>query len=118
MWNSKCKKNVAGLGRTTSSPSFPIRADGTFAFTERYTEAFGDFTAHITSAHRPLRPLDRVGNVAGEGRRPGPGGKRADSCDSGPQRWAVRLALKHMVSDTFPVSAAELLLVSDTIRPR
>jgi hypothetical protein len=51
MWNAKCKDNVAGLGRATSSPAMRIRPDGSFAQTK----------------------------------------KRADSCDSGPMRWAVRI---------------------------
>jgi hypothetical protein len=92
MWNAKCKKNRAGLGRATSSPSFPIRPDGSFGLTERYTEAYGDFTAHITSTHTGRFGLS---TAAGTWRVKvdvrDKSGKRADSCDSGPVRWAVRL---------------------------
>lgn len=92
LWNATCKKNIAGLGRATSSPTFPIRRDGTFAFTERYTEAYGDFTAHITSTHAGRFGLS---TAAGTWRVKvdvrDRSGKRADSCDSGAQRWFVRL---------------------------
>src|SRR5207253_3736180 len=51
LWSAKCKKNLTGLGRGTSSPSVSIRPDGSFSFTERYDEAYGAFVAHITSTH-------------------------------------------------------------------
>jgi hypothetical protein len=92
LWNAKCKHNLAGLGRATSSPSFPIRSDGTFGFTERYTEAYGDFTAHITSTHQGRFGLS---TAAGTWRIRvdvrDQKGKRVDSCDSKPMRWFVRL---------------------------
>ncbi len=92
LWNAKCAHNLAGLGRATSSPSFPIRRDGTFGFTERYTEAYGAFTAHITSTHEGHFGLS---TAAGTWRVHvdvrDSAGKRADSCDSRPMRWAVRI---------------------------
>jgi hypothetical protein len=93
MWNATCKKNVAGLGRSTSSPSMPIRSNGTFGFTERYTETYGNFTARITSTHTGRFGLS---TAAGTWRvhvdvRNTKTNARADSCDSGPLRWAVRL---------------------------
>lgn len=92
MWNAKCKKNIAGLGRTTSSPSFPIARNGTFGFTERYTEAYGAFTAHIVSTH-----VGRFGLSTASGTWRvkvdvrDASGKRADSCDSGLMHWYLRL---------------------------
>jgi len=75
MWNAKCKDNVAGLGRATSSPTMRIRPNGTFGWTERYTENYGRFVARITSTHnRPVRALDRLGDLARARRR----AKRAD----------------------------------------
>jgi hypothetical protein len=93
MWNAKCKDNVAGLGRATSSPAMRIRADGTFGWTERYTENYGGFVAHITSRHTGRFGLS---TASGTWRvhvdvRNAQTKKRADSCDSGPMRWAVRV---------------------------
>ena len=92
LWNAKCRTNVAGLGRATSSPVMPIRADGTFSFTERYTENYGGFVAHITSSHEGRFGLS---SAAGTWRVKvdvrNAAGKPADSCDSGPIRWAVRI---------------------------
>jgi len=92
LWNATCKKNIAGLGRATSSPSFAIKPGGTFGFTERYTEAYGDFTAHITSTHSGrfgLSTASGTWRVKVDVRDKA--GKHADSCDSGIQRWFVRL---------------------------
>jgi hypothetical protein len=92
LWNAKCRRNIAGLGRATSSPSFPIRRDGTFGFTERYTEAYGDFTAHITSTHEGRFGLSTAGGtwrVRVDVRDRA--GKQADRCDSGALRWGVRV---------------------------
>jgi hypothetical protein len=93
LWNAKCKKNVAGLGRATSSPLMQIHSDGTFGFTERYTENYGGFVAHITSTHEGRFGLS---TAAGTWRvrvdvRNASTRKQADSCDSGPIRWAVRI---------------------------
>jgi hypothetical protein len=92
LWNAKCKKNIAGLGRATSSPPMPIRQDGSFGFTERYTENYGAFVAHITSTHEGRFGLStasgtwRVKIAVRDA-----AGKQSDSCDSGPLRWAVRI---------------------------
>jgi hypothetical protein len=93
MWSARCKHNVAGLGRSTSSPVMTIHSDGTFGFTERYTETYGNFVAHITSTHTGRFGLS---TAAGSWRvhvdvRNAQTKKRADSCDSGPIRWAVRV---------------------------
>ncbi|MGH8862501.1 MAG: hypothetical protein ACRDVG_14935 [Jatrophihabitantaceae bacterium] len=92
LWNATCKVSKAGLGRATSSPRFPIRADGTFGFTERYTEAYGNYTAHITSTHEGRFGLS---TAAGTWRVHvdvvDSAGHQADTCDSGPMRWAVRI---------------------------
>ena len=92
LWNAKCKKNIAGLGRATSSPTFPIGADGTFSFTERYTESYGGFVAHITSSHEGRFGLSTAAGtwrVRVDVRNSG--NKVADSCDSGAMRWAARV---------------------------
>ena len=92
LWNAKCKKNLAGLGRATSSPTFPIARDGTFSFTERYTENYNGFVAHITSTHEGRFGLStatgtwRVRVDVRDGAN-----KAADSCGSGPMRWAARI---------------------------
>ncbi len=92
MWNAKCKKNIAGLGRATSSPSFPIRSDGTFGFTERYTEAYGDFTAHITSSHRGRFGLSTAGGTwRVRVQVVDTSGRQTDVCDSGRIAWSVRI---------------------------
>ena len=93
LWDAKCKHNLAGLGRATSSPSMPIHADGTFSFTERYTEAYGRFVAHITSTHEGrfgLSTASGTWRVKVDVRDPRTNAQ-ADSCDSGPLRWAVRI---------------------------
>lgn len=93
LWNARCKRNAAGLGRATSSPSFPIRAGGRFSFTERYTESYGGLVAHITSTHEGRFGLSTAAGtwrVKVDVRNPSTG-KQADSCDSGPIRWAVRI---------------------------
>lgn len=93
LWDAHCKKNVTGLGRATGSPPIAISSDGTFSFTERYTETYGAFVARITSTHE-----GRFGRstVAGTWRvkvdvRNGSTNVKADSCDSGLVRWAARL---------------------------
>lgn len=92
LWNATCKKNIAGLGRATSSPSFAIRPDGSFGFTERYTEAYGDFTAHITSTHTGRFGLSTAsGTWRVKVDVQDTAGKSSDHCDSGAQRWFVRL---------------------------
>jgi hypothetical protein len=93
MWNARCKHSVAGLGRSTSSPKMSIHGDGTFGFTERYTETYGNFVAHITSTHTGRFGIS---TAAGTWRvrvdvRNAKTNKRADSCDSGPVRWFVRV---------------------------
>jgi hypothetical protein len=93
MWNARCKHNVAGLGRSTSSPAMTIHADGTFGFTERYTETYGNFVARISSTHTGRFGLS---TASGTWRvhvdvRSGRTNARADTCDSGPLRWAVRI---------------------------
>jgi hypothetical protein len=93
LWNAKCRFNVAGLGRATSSPTMAIHSNGTFGFTERYDETYGNFVAHITSQH-----TGRFGLSTAAGTwhvhvdvRNAQTKKRADSCDSGAVRWFVRL---------------------------
>jgi hypothetical protein len=93
LWNATCKNNVAGLGRATSSPTMTIRRNGTFGFTERYTETYANSVAHITSTH-----TGRFGLSTASGTwhvhvdiRNAQTKQRADSCDSGAVRWFVRL---------------------------
>ena len=93
LWNAPCKHSLAGLGRATSSPTMPIRGNGSFGFTERYDETYGNFVAHITSRH-----TGRFGLSTATGTwwihvdvRNAQTKKRADSCDSGAVRWFVRL---------------------------
>lgn len=92
LWNAECKVNRTGLGRGTASPPVRIR-NGRFAFTEKYTERYGDFVANISSTHVGVFGATRV---AGTWRvrvdvRRASNNKRADSCDSGRVSWSARL---------------------------